>query len=589
MMFLSCVNAENPNSSQISSEILNQSSNGTYESNSTDYRDKELLVRINTSSLNKANYAEITNKIHQKIGSTVLKEFREIKGLQLVRIPENISLTDAIEIYLQNENVIYAESNYLYKQQTIPNDTGYSYQWGLQRINAPLGWDISTGSANVIIAIVDSGIDTNHPDIKYNLWINKGEIPENKIDDDNNGYIDDVYGWNFENKNNNVTDDNGHGTHVAGIIAASGNNTLGVSGVMWNATLMPLKFLDDKGEGYISDAVSAISYATKMGAFIINCSWGGPTYSKALKDIIEASSALVVCAAGNELNSENIEINPNYPASYDSNNLICVAAVDKEDKLCYFSNYGINSVDVAAPGSSILSTLPGSKYGYMQGTSMATPYVSGLAGLIKSMRPELNALQVKYTILNGVDHVDSLAGKILTGGIINVYNSLMDIITDTNTLRVTASLKGGSYYHYPLEINLTLNKPGQIYYTLNGTNPTPSSTLYTGPIMLDNSMFIKFMAVDTIGTYSQVFTENYSLYKLVSYSYQEMVLYKLNNKKYRIKYRAPYTVKKKLRYKVGKKWQYKTVYIIKYKWKYKWDYHYGYRSETRYGTRWELI
>ncbi len=588
MAFLSCVSAEDSNSSQSTNEILNQSSNETYVSNSTDCRDKEILVRFNTSNLNETNYANITNKIHQKVGSTVLKEFEEIKGLQLVKIPENMSLTEAIGIYLQNENVIYAESNYLYKQQTIPTDTGYSYQWGLPRINAPSGWDIATGSSSVIIAVVDSGIDTNHPDLKYNLWVNKGEIPGNKIDDDNNGYIDDVYGWNFEDGNNNVTDDNGHGTHVAGIIAASGNNTIGVSGVMWNATIMPLKFLDENGEGYISDAVSAISYATKMGAFIINCSWGGPTYSKALEDIIEASSALVICAAGNEVKSENIDISPNYPASYDSNNIICVAAVDKEDKICYFSNYGINSVDVAAPGSSIFSTLPGSKYGYMQGTSMATPYVSGLAGLIKSLRPELNALQVKYTILNNVDPVASLSGQILTGGVINVFKALTNIITDATVPTVTANPNGNSYYYSPLSVNLTSDKPGKIYYTLDGTNPTTSSAVHSCPIIISTSKTIKFMAMDKQGTLSPIYTEIYLIYKWTNYSYQVTIQYRLSNKKYRIKYSAPYKAKKKIRYRVGKKWRYYWTYVTKYKWKYRWDYRYGYRSETRYGTRWEL-
>ena len=375
-MFLSCVSAADSNSSEYNNFSFNQSLNVTDSSNSTNYQQNEILVRFNTSVSN-SNLSEISRKAHQQVGSTVLKEFSEVNGLQLVRIPENMSLSEALGIYRQNENVIYAEPNYICKNQLSPDDPYYqeNFQWGLNRINAASAWNLTTGSNNVIIAVVDSGIDINHPDIKGNLWINKNEIPDDGIDNDSNGYVDDVYGWNFDGDNNNVTDDNGHGTHVAGIIAASGNNTQGISGLMWNATIMPLKFLDKNGDGYISDAVKAISYATKMGAFIINCSWGGPSYSKALQDVIENSSALVVCAAGNEVSSEDIDTLPNYPASYASSNIITVAAVDKHDNLCTFSNYGINSVDVAAPGYSIYSTWPGSRYYYMQGTSMATPYV----------------------------------------------------------------------------------------------------------------------------------------------------------------------------------------------------------------------
>ena len=179
-----------------------------------------------------------------------------------------------------------------------------------------------------------------------------------------------------------------------------------------------------------------------------------------------------------------------------------------------------------------------------------------------------------------MDPVSSLAGKILTGGVINAFNSLNNIITDTTVPTVNADLKGGSNYYSPLKINLTANKPGKIYYTLNGTNPTISSTLYTDIIIIYTSQTLKFMAIDNSGTLSQVYSEKYLIYRLVNYNYQVTVQYRLSNKKYRIKYRAPYTVKKKIWYKVGKKWRYKWTYITKYKWKYKWDYRYGYRSET---------
>lgn len=428
LILLNCINATDITNSSESS-TLNQSINITNPSNSTIYRANEILVRFKSPNSSNTSLEEISRNIHQKVGSTVLKEFNEIKGLQLVKIPDNMTLDEALAIYTQNENVIYAEPNYICKNQSIPNDPYYDYQWGLNNINAPSAWNITTGSKNVIIAVVDSGIDINHPDLRYNIWVNPGEIPGNNIDDDGNGFIDDVYGWNFADNDNNVTDSNGHGTHVAGIIAASGNNTQGITGVIWNATILPLKFIDKNGDGYVSDAVSAISYAIKIGAFIINCSWSGSTYSQTLKNVIESSSALVVCASGNDISRADTDVTPNYPASYDSNNVISVTATDMADNLCYFASYGVNSVDVAAPGSSIYSTLPGSSYGYMSGTSMATAYVSGLAGLIKSLRPDLNNIQVKNVILNNVDIIDSLTGKILTGGRINAYRSLTNIIT----------------------------------------------------------------------------------------------------------------------------------------------------------------
>lgn len=563
------------NSSLNSSNVTVNQSSILNTSNSTNYRKGEIFVRFNSSN---ANLKEISKKANLQVGATVVEEFSEVKGLQLVKIPENISLQDALAKYLANPYVLYAEPNYLYQEETIPNDKYYGDQWGLSQINASMAWNITTGSGKVIIAIIDSGIDLNNPDLKAHIWINPGEIPGNGIDDDHDGYIDDVYGWNFVDNNNNVTDDDGHGTHVAGIITAIGNNTIGVTGVMWNATIIPIKFLDRNGEGYIDDAVSAVRYATKKGANIINCSWGGSEYSKALKDVIDASSALVVCAAGNE-DGANDDVSPVYPASFTSPNIISVAATDQNDALASFSDYGVNSVDVAAPGTGILSTLPGSKYGYMSGTSMATPYVSGLAGLIKSIRPDLTALQIKYTILNNVDRIDSLAGKILTGGRIDAYKALTNIITDSTAPTVSANLKGGSYYSIPLYVNLTASEPATIYYTLNGTDPTIDSLLYNGSIILNATQTIKFIAIDTSGTLSGVYTEKYNIYKMVPYSYKAKVPYK--KVRYKKWYKKWY---KKSYWRHGKRHYYWT-----YKWKYTWAYKWYYRYETRYGKKPVLI
>ncbi len=554
----------NPSLTSISSNITNNYT--SKNTNSTNYKKNELFVKFKYSS--ETSYKKISQMVNRQIGATVIKEYSEVKGLQLVKIPANMSLKDAIAKYKKNSNVIYAEPNYAYAENSIPDDTYYDYQWGLSQVNVSEAWNITTGSHKVIIAVIDSGIDLNHPDLKANIWINKGEIPGNRIDDDHNGYIDDVYGWNFISGNNNISDDDGHGTHVAGIIAAVGNNSKGVTGVMWSATIMPLKFLDNEGNGYVDDAVSAVRYATKMGASIISCSWGGSEYSQALKDVIDASSALVVCAAGNRGSGTNDDISPVYPACFTSKNIISVAATDTSDVLASFSDYGLNSVDVAAPGTHICSTLPGSQYGYMQGTSMAVPYVTGLAGLIKSIRPDLSALQIKYTILNNVDYISSLAGKILTGGRINALKALTNIITDSTAPAVSVNLKGGSYYS-PLNLTLTSSEPATIYYTLNGSNPTRNSLVYTGPIILKTSQTIKFMAIDRSGTLSYVYTDKYKIYRTVKYSYKAKVSHKKWYKKWY-----------KHWYKRHGKWH--------YYWTYKWAYKLYYTYETRYGKKYVL-
>lgn len=554
----------NLSSISISSNITNNYA--SKNTNSTNYKKNELFVKFKYSS--ETSYKKNSQMVNRQIGVTVIKEYSEVKGLQLVRIPANMSLKDAIAKYKKNSNVIYAEPNYAYAENSIPDDTYYDYQWGLSQVNASEAWNITTGSHKVIIAVIDSGIDLNHPDLKANIWINKGEIPGNRIDDDHNGYIDDVYGWNFISDDNNISDDDGHGTHVAGIIAAAGNNSKGVTGVMWSATIMSLKFLDNEGNGYVDDAVSAVRYATKMGASIISCSWGGSEYSQALKDVIDASSALVVCAAGNRGSGANDDISPVYPACFTSKNIISVAATDASDVLASFSDYGLNSVDVAAPGTHICSTLPGSQYGYMQGTSMAVPYVTGLAGLIKSIRPDLSALQIKYTILNNVDYISSLAGKILTGGRINTLKALTNIITDSIAPAVSVNLKGGSYYS-PLNLTLTSSEPATIYYTLNGSNPTRNSLVYTGPIILKTSQTLKFMAIDRSGTLSYVYTDKYKIYRTVKYSYKAKVSHKKWYKKWY-----------KHWYKRHGKWH--------YYWTYKWAYKLYYTYETRYGKKYVL-
>jgi subtilisin family serine protease len=296
-----------------------------------------------------------------------------INGYQQVKLPPGVDIEEALELYLEDPDVEHAEPNYIvHTDIATPDDTHFNRLWGLhntgQNVNGTNGtddadidaleaWDVTTGSSDVVVAVVDSGVDVNHPDLAANIWTNPGEIPGNGIDDDGNGYIDDVNGWDFYLNDNDPRDAGGHGTHVAGTIAAAGDNATGIAGVSWSAKIMPLRFIDAWGSGNIADAIEAIEYANEMGADIINNSWGGGTYVQSLKEAIDASDALVVCAAGNS--ARNTDRQPHYPSSYSSANIISVAASDQDDTLAYFSNYGPLSVDVAAPGTNIYSAQPG--------------------------------------------------------------------------------------------------------------------------------------------------------------------------------------------------------------------------------------
>lgn len=330
---------------------------------SPNYVPGEILVKFKDSP------GPVTVKtLHATIGSVQKSEFKKIK-VQHIELPSHMSVEEAIEYYRQDPNVEYAEPNYLVHIYATPNDTDFGSLWGLDNtgqtggiadadIDAPEAWDLTTGANTVVIAVIDSGVAYNHPDLAANIWVNNAELTGSAgVDDDGNGYIDDINGWDFVGGDNDPTDLHGHGTHVAGTIAAVGNNSAGITGVMWNAKIMPLRFLGATGTGGpISDAIAAIQYADANGAHVINNSWGGGGFSQALKDAIDASSAVVVCAAGND-GTDNDET-PAYPASYSSANIIAVGATDHNDCSATFSNYGVASVDLLAPGVSIYSSIP---------------------------------------------------------------------------------------------------------------------------------------------------------------------------------------------------------------------------------------
>lgn len=330
------------------------------------------------------------------------------------------------------------------------NDPSLSQKWGLEKSDAQRAWRVTRGSRNIVVAIIDTGIDESHPDLRSNLWVNPGENGldfkgrnkrNNGIDDDGNGFVDDVHGWNFVENNKVLTDNHGHGTHIAGIIGAEGGNRIGTSGVAPQVSLMVLKYYDPNapGDQNLENTVRAIRYAVKMKAHIINYSGGGLEFSRAEYEAIAEArkkNILVVAAAGNE--QSDSDKNKYYPADYDLDNIISVTAINQKTQVLASSNYGVHTVDLAAPGEDIYSTLPGGSYGIMTGTSQATAFVSGLAALILSNNDEFKPAQLKKYILSTGDHEPHLRSKTGTSRRLNLYKALVNLDSDVSANGVIA-------------------------------------------------------------------------------------------------------------------------------------------------------
>ena len=381
----------------------------------------------------------------QGVGGRVLHRFRA-SGAVLVEFKANGEKTARLaETLSRDPRVEYVEANLIIHMDRTPNDPRFAELYGLHNtggqggragadISAVKAWDVSTGSRNVIVGVIDTGIDYNHPDIKANYWRNPGESgvdengkdkSKNGVDDDGNGYVDDVLGWNVVDNTNDPADDNGHGTHCAGTIGGAGDDGFGVVGVNWQVSLVAAKFLDSSGSGTLDDAVKAIEYTTALGVDMSSNSWGGGGYSETMDAAIreaEAKDILFLAAAGND--SSDNDRDPHYPSSYEGENIIAVAATDRADRMASFSSYGATSVDVGAPGVGILSSFPGGRFERLSGTSMATPHVTGVAALIKSVYPKATAQEIKARILNTTDRISALEGKTLTGGRVNAFAAL---------------------------------------------------------------------------------------------------------------------------------------------------------------------
>lgn len=345
-------------------------------------------------------------------------------GIYSVALTPGTDVAAAVAYYNSAAGVLTAAPDAVVRlQQTMPNDTSYSSLYGMTKIGAPTAWDTTTGASNFVVAVIDSGVDYTHPDLAANMWKNPGETAGDGIDNDGNGYVDDVYGWDFANDDSDPFDDNNHGTHVAGTIGAVGNNSRGVVGVNWSVKIMALKFLSGSGSGYTSDAIASLNYAVANGAKVSNNSWGGGGYDSSLASAIgraRTAGHIFVAAAGNS--GINIDSTPSYPASYigSYNNVVTVAATNSSDALASFSNYGAGNVTLAAPGVSILSTTPNNTYSSFSGTSMAAPHVSGAIALYWGANSSASYTDVISKLKSSVDTVSGLTGKVATGGRLNV-------------------------------------------------------------------------------------------------------------------------------------------------------------------------
>ena len=395
-----------------------------------EYASGEVLIKFAPGTS-----AAASDSILAALGATRLSAFRSI-GASHQRI-SRMSVEQAVARFGRDPRVLYIEPNFIVHATAIPDDPRFAEQWGLHNtgqiggtpgadIHAPEAWDVTTGNGSILVAILDTGV-SNHSDLTANQWSNPREIPGNLVDDDGNGFVDDVHGWDFVRSfgPDPTIDDNGHGTHVAGIVGAIGNNGVGIAGVAWHVKLMAVKILDSNGAGTLANAIQGIEYATRMGARVMNNSWGGGPYSRALSDAIRAAGeagVVMVFAAGNS--AADNDRTPFYPASYDLPNIIAVAASDSSDALANFSNFGATTVDLAAPGTRILSTWRLGGYVVLSGTSMAAPMVAGAAALMLSRFPNMDPPSVRDVLMRGVDPVPALAAKVASGGRLDLARAL---------------------------------------------------------------------------------------------------------------------------------------------------------------------
>jgi subtilisin family serine protease len=454
-----------------------------------------------------------------------MTEFTAIEGIQLLKLPPGRDIPAVIDRYQRSGLVDFAEPDLQLELALAPNDPAYTsgslwhlYNYGQNSglidadIDAPEAWDQITTATNILVALVDSGLRHTHEDLAANVWINSGEIPGNGIDDDADGYVDNVYGINAAAGTGQPIDLIGHGTMVAGLVGAVGGNGRGVTGVAWRVNLLPCRFTDDAGNVFLSNAAKAMDFARAKGARIINASFINTLYSGTLYAAINscrAAGIIVVAAAGNAgVNNDNT---PYYPASYNLDNIVAVAATTRGDVLASYSNYGAASVDLAAPGSELNTTYntADNAYTFNSGTSFSAPVVTGALALLRSRHPSATHRQIINQLLNTTDRLPSLAGKCVSGGRLNLARAL----EPTVAARFTASPPGGTI---PLTVrftNTSLGLPASLSWDFGdgtSTNESDPVHVYTMPGSYQVSLTL-------LGVDGAVSTTNRSFLAVASY------------------------------------------------------------------------
>lgn len=401
-------------------------------------RGRELVVSYEAVRDSASTGAFVIEHLHLPSG-LIVRDVYPTKNIAIVSPVESNDLTPApVEIDLDDAEEVcqtilrlnrgvplLCGANVVRSVSRTTNDPNLGSLYGLTKMRAFEAWDITVGSSSVMVAIVDTGVFYNHSDLVSNIAVNSGEIPANGLDDDENGYVDDYLGYDFFSVDGDPVDENGHGTHCAGIVAARGDNGTGGVGIAWGVSILPVRVLGPGGGGTDSDVAAGVLYATQRGAAVISLSLGGESPSAVIDSAIDyarSMGALVVVAAGNE--SVNNDIVPSYPANSEIDNVVSVAATDANDALAAFSNYGASTVDLAAPGKQILSTYLADSHVFMSGTSMATPYVAGVAAMMKSVNPSLGYADLKAGLLQSVDTVTTLQGRLVSGGRINAHKAV---------------------------------------------------------------------------------------------------------------------------------------------------------------------